>query len=698
MPPVGSVESGARRWPRRASWSARPPAVLFPSSTIAPDASALAVGGGLLLALTWWELRPTWRRAALLVLLAALASLMKMTYLCVVAAVALYLLVRWARTLRRPESSHRPLVLGVVAGVASLAATLAWSSYVATLPQIDSADLPDMATRFQVPAFPWAGLTDSLLLFVQPLSHPWVLVGMPQLLFLSTALVSLVLTSGTVAGAVFGASEERERDLARATLLAAVLSGAGLVVLAYVTAGAYIPLPARYGMGLVAPLAICTAACVRSRSATGIFAAITAVSWSSPCGASSRSSSLRPASERNRMTPAPLPAPTASPGSVLVTGGAGFIGCALAERLAPLASRWVVLDNLHPQVHAVHERPAALHEAAELVVGDVTDPEALDGVLDDFRPDLVIHLAAETGTAQSLSESSRHGRVNVVGTTELLDGLTRAEVLPAHLVLTSSRAVYGEGTWRRGDGSTFQPGARTHAQLAAGQWDFPEAEHLPNSVLGTMPGAVERLRQHQARAGAHPVLLGRLPRHHAVGAAPAERLRHRPVADQPLHRHRLALLPARPRGQVDPALRGRRHHPRLRLHRRCRRCRRRRDRRPARRPEPHRRRRHRYPHHDPRPRQPSSPTSTARRPRTSPASSATVTSAMRRATSYAPPRRAGLASALEPRGRRRRAAGLDRPAARRLRLAAQTTLSGSSVWPVGPTWISVPISGHTPQS
>ena len=187
------------------------------------------------------------------------------------------------------------------------------------------------------------------------------------------------------------------------------------------------------------------------------------------------------------MALANTPNPSLRPGSVLVTGGAGFIGCALAERLAPLADRWLVLDNLHPQVHATRERPAALHDAADLVIGDVTDAAAWDSVLADFQPDVVVHLAAETGTAQSLSESSRHGRVNVVGTTELLDGLTRATAVPSHLVLTSSRAVYGEGTWRRGDGTTFQPGARTNAQLTAGQWDFPDAEHQPNSVSATVP-------------------------------------------------------------------------------------------------------------------------------------------------------------------------------------------------------------------
>jgi len=202
-------------------------------------------------------------------------------------------------------------------------------------------------------------------------------------------------------------------------------------------------------------------------------------------------------------------------GRVLVTGGAGFIGCALSRLLAESAERWVVVDSLHAQVHATRERPAALHEAAELVVADVVEPGSWDRVLPDLRPDVVVHLAAETGTAQSLSESTRHSSVNVVGTTQLLDGLTRAGHVPRHFLLTSSRAVYGEGTWRRTDGSLFQPGARTHAQLEAAQWDFPGAEHVPNSVLGSPPapssvyGATKLAQEHVlgAWAGSHDVPL-----------------------------------------------------------------------------------------------------------------------------------------------------------------------------------------------
>ena len=85
-------------------------------------------------------------------------------------------------------------------------------------------------------------------------------------------------------------------------------------------------------------------------------------------------------------------------GTVLVTGGAGFIGSALSQKLAEKADRWVVLDSMHPQVHVTAERPAELHPAAELIVGDVTNPDDWDSLLREVHPDVVIHLAAETGT------------------------------------------------------------------------------------------------------------------------------------------------------------------------------------------------------------------------------------------------------------------------------------------------------------
>ncbi|AQA05206.1 NAD-dependent dehydratase [Mycobacterium sp. MS1601] len=155
--------------------------------------------------------------------------------------------------------------------------------------------------------------------------------------------------------------------------------------------------------------------------------------------------------------------------SVLITGGAGFIGSALANRLVQAGHEVAVLDVLHPQVHSTPVT-LTLPPSVQLFTGDVTHAPDLDALLRLVKPNQVIHLAAETGTAQSLSEATRHGSVNVVGTTQLLDALSRSAHVPEQLVLASSRAVYGEGAWRSGS-EVFHPQPRSHAQLVEGIWD-----------------------------------------------------------------------------------------------------------------------------------------------------------------------------------------------------------------------------------
>lgn len=176
--------------------------------------------------------------------------------------------------------------------------------------------------------------------------------------------------------------------------------------------------------------------------------------------------------------------------TVLVTGGAGFIGCAISGALADVFSRVVVIDNLHPQIHASGQRPPELDSRVELIIGDVTDPAMWDRLLSGITPDVVVHLAAETGTGQSLEESTRHAHVNVVGTTAMLDGLNRNAKLPRRILLSSSRAVYGEGAWRSGDGCLTYPGQRTSASLDAAQWDFPESEPVPMDASQVTPAPV----------------------------------------------------------------------------------------------------------------------------------------------------------------------------------------------------------------
>jgi dTDP-L-rhamnose 4-epimerase len=162
---------------------------------------------------------------------------------------------------------------------------------------------------------------------------------------------------------------------------------------------------------------------------------------------------------------------------ILISGGAGFIGSRLGTRLKAVGNV-VAFDSLHPQVHSRSGTPADLDSQVHFFPGDVVDPSAWDRLfLLHGLPDVIVHLAAETGTGQSLREASRHGSVNVVGTTQLTDALSRHGHVPKHIVLSSSRAVYGEGEWIDSNEQRFYPGPRTQTQLEAARWE-------PESALG----------------------------------------------------------------------------------------------------------------------------------------------------------------------------------------------------------------------
>ena len=161
--------------------------------------------------------------------------------------------------------------------------------------------------------------------------------------------------------------------------------------------------------------------------------------------------------------------------TVIITGAAGFIANSLIPKLlAKSDERIIALDNLHPQVHG--DKPSLASHLRDprvtFMMGDVVDPAVWDRLLTRITPRAIVHLAAETGTGQSLLESTRHVNVNVDGTAAMMDALSRHDRIPEQIILTSSRAVYGEGRWRDlGDGSYFYPPPRGAAQLASGEWE-----------------------------------------------------------------------------------------------------------------------------------------------------------------------------------------------------------------------------------
>jgi dTDP-L-rhamnose 4-epimerase len=174
--------------------------------------------------------------------------------------------------------------------------------------------------------------------------------------------------------------------------------------------------------------------------------------------------------------------------SVLITGGAGFIGCGLSTRLLQAGAQVTVVDILHPQVHVQRIRPVRLHPEVRFIPVDVTHAKSWDALLCMEKPDAVVHLAAETGTAQSLREATLHGSANVIGTTQMLDAFSRTGHIPEHIVLSSSRAVYGEGLWRSSTGTDYAPAIRHRLALAAGQWDPPAPDGNSGTPLPSRAG------------------------------------------------------------------------------------------------------------------------------------------------------------------------------------------------------------------
>src|SRR6059058_49985 len=148
--------------------------------------------------------------------------------------------------------------------------------------------------------------------------------------------------------------------------------------------------------------------------------------------------------------------------SILITGGAGFIGSHLADRLLRAGHRVRALDNLTPQVHGDSGPPDYLSDEVELIAGDIRDRDAVRRALDGI--DSVVHLAARVGVGQSMYEIAAYTSENSAGTAVLLEALLDRPV--RKLVVASSMSIYGEGAY-----GPVQPAPRTREQLELDQWD-----------------------------------------------------------------------------------------------------------------------------------------------------------------------------------------------------------------------------------
>jgi dTDP-L-rhamnose 4-epimerase len=174
--------------------------------------------------------------------------------------------------------------------------------------------------------------------------------------------------------------------------------------------------------------------------------------------------------------------------NILVTGGAGFIGSHLVAALLrdnPACKIWV-LDNLHPQVHGTNAKPPNFPDAVTFIHEDIADKGAVQSAVALAQPELVYHLAAETGTGQSYDEVVRYCDVNVTGTAYLIEALRRHSLnCTKRVVLAASRAVYGEGGYKDADGRIYVGLPRQSEAMAAGDFavPMPAEAKLPASAV-----------------------------------------------------------------------------------------------------------------------------------------------------------------------------------------------------------------------
>jgi len=156
---------------------------------------------------------------------------------------------------------------------------------------------------------------------------------------------------------------------------------------------------------------------------------------------------------------------------ILVTGGAGFIGSYLVDKLIELGYEVMVFDNLEPQVHGDGQKiPKYLNKECEFIKGDIRNRDELKKALKDRE--IVFHQAAAVGVGQSMYEINKYTEVNILGTSNLLDILANENHRVEKLIIASSMSVYGEGKYSCVNCGVVYPKLRSLSQLKEGEWEM----------------------------------------------------------------------------------------------------------------------------------------------------------------------------------------------------------------------------------
>ena len=174
--------------------------------------------------------------------------------------------------------------------------------------------------------------------------------------------------------------------------------------------------------------------------------------------------------------------------NILITGGAGFIGSNLALKLITKGYKVTVLDNLSPQIHGDNPKESSplyisIKDKVTFIEGTVTSRTDWEKAIDG--QDVIVHLAAETGTGQSMYCIEKYVEVNVQGTALMLDILANQEHQVKKVVIASSRSIYGEGKYKHPELGIVYPAHRNEKDMLAGSFELIQKDDQILELLAT---------------------------------------------------------------------------------------------------------------------------------------------------------------------------------------------------------------------